>query len=774
MALGRGIGLILLLWTGVLVTDFHATNTSQEYHDHWLVLAHHAPLGVVCDLDGTLLPFVPDPRQSHLPPRLIKLLTSLAALPGLQLTIVSGRLRDQLDAIMSPVPGVWLAAEHGAWLRWGDSKWEQAIDLPGDVLSDLVDALTIVAASARGAILERKTASVTFHYRQVAESHREALQVELDALFDEWLPRYPDFERLEGNHVVEVRPKRMRKSLAISWLRAQLGPEARLLVLGDDLTDEDMFRETGVGDDPVLVGRPRHSRARWHLDDPAAVADFLAWIIETRNGTNGNRPTELPKPLVPRSARLADAQQRYALLVVSNRLPNIEQRQEKASEHNRDRNVGGLVAALGPAMERHHGLWLGWSGRTTSDDEETALELDEETDPALARLNFPADWYDSYYNGFSNRILWPLFHTFPRYVSFVDRDWECYRYVNQAFAEAAVQLVAPHTPIWLHDYHLLMAGHYLRQIGHRGPLGLFLHIPFPGPDLFGLLPWDEQLLDAMLDLDLIGFQTERDVDNFRHTVAGLSPARVTADAIEHRGRRTRIGAFPIGTTPELFQKPAEPNVAEEAVALLRAIAPSRLILGVDRLDYTKGIPERLLAFERLLAQFPQWRGRVALLQISVPSREDVPEYREQRQQIENIVGRVNGAYGEATWVPIRYLYRSYSPGQLAELYRAADIGYVTPLRDGMNLVAKEFVAAQDPADPGVLVLSKFAGAAAEMSAAVLTNPWHPEGIARDLDRALRMELVERQERHRRLLAVVTRNTAVSWTEDFLRSLLGNG
>lgn len=754
------------------MTESHDTNTTQDYLEHWRVLAHHTPLGVVCDLDGTLLPFVPDPRQSRIPPHLVDLLNRLAALPGVQPAVVSGRLRDQLDDILSPVRGVWLVAEHGGWRRRDDRAWEQAVALSGDGLSELADALDMIAVTARGALIERKTLSVAFHYRQVAEGLREGLHVEVDALLDEWLSRNPGFERLEGNHVIEVRPTQMRKSLAVSWLRAHLGPEARLLVLGDDLTDEDMFRELGVGDDPVLVGRPRRSRARWRLDDPTAVADFLAWVAGTRVEEATDKRMTLPEPLVTRSSRLAEGGRRYDLLVVSNRLPNVERTPGQTDEHDRKRNVGGLVAALGPAMEKYHGLWLGWSGQTTEQDETGDAELDEESSPALARLDFPANWYDSYYNGFSNRILWPLFHTFPRYVSFTDMDWECYRHVNQAFAEAAVKLVSPQTPVWLHDYHLLMAGHYLRQLGHRGPLGLFLHIPFPGPDLFGLLPWDEQLLDAMLDLDLIGFQTERDVDNFRHTIAGLSPARASGRAVEHRGRHTRVGAFPIGTTPELFQEPAGPEIAEEALALLRAIAPSRLILGVDRLDYTKGIPERLEAFEYLLAHYPQWRGRVALVQISVPSREDVPEYREQRQRIENIVGRVNGAYGEATWVPIRYLYRSYSPGQLAELYRAADVGYVTPLRDGMNLVAKEYVAAQDPAAPGVLVLSKFAGAAAELSDAILTNPWHPEGIARDLDRALQMDLAERQERHRRLLAVVTRNTAVSWAEDFLQALLG--
>lgn len=740
---------------------------TKDIQIHWQTLARHSPLGIICDLDGTLLPFTPDPAQSELPPHLIQLLTGLAAMPGVQLAIVSGRLRDQLERILAPVPGVWLVAEHGAWRR-RDDTWEQATAHIDNRISSLADMLESVAAPVRGAMVERKSWSVAFHYRRVASVAREALHVEVDALLDEWLAQNPDFERLDGSQVVEVRPAHIRKSLAVTWLRSHLGPDVRFVALGDDITDEDMFRELGVNDDPVLVGKLRRSRARWRLADPAAVAEFLAWIPAVRRGADSAR-APLPEPLVQVQRRQADKAP-YELLVVSNRLPTIDQDEELDQAAKRRRNVGGLVAALGPALEARCGLWLGWSGQTISDGDRGEIDLDDEGTPAMARIDFPQPLYDRYYNGFSNRILWPLFHTFPRYLRFNDQDWESYRQVNRLFAEAAINLVSLQTTVWLHDYHLLTMAQDMRQLGHRGPIGLFLHIPFPGPDLFGLLPWADQILDAMLDLDLIGFHTARDVANFRYTVSALTSAQVVDDAIEHRGRRVRLGAFPIGTIPEPFQEPAEPEVADEVAALLRAIAPSRLILGVDRLDYTKGIPERLEAFELLLHNYPQWRGKVSLVQISVPSREDVPEYREQRQRIENIVGRINGLYGEATWVPVRYLYRSYSPAQLAEFYRAAIVGYVTPLRDGMNLVAKEYVAAQEQEDPGVLLLSRFAGAAAELTDAVLTNPWHPEGVARDLDRALQMELPERQERHRRLLEVVSRSTATTWAEEFLQAL----
>jgi trehalose 6-phosphate synthase len=743
----------------------------QELLGHWRSLAQHTPLGVICDLDGALLPFVSAPSESRLPPGLAVKLSALATFKGLALAVVSGRPRADLERLLAPVPGAWLVAEHGGWRR-SSGAWETTVDRPPEDLAPLTTRLLQLSDSVPGARVERRTWSVTFHYRRVPELERSALRVAVDAAIEKYLAQAPSYERLEGAEMFEVRPSYLRKSLAVAWLREQLGAGARLIAFGGDLTDEEVFREFGVADESVLVGPPRRSQARWRLSDPAAVAGMLDWIAATRGG-QAVAPTHLPVPLAPPPCGAPGTLGRYELLIVSNRLPDLR-RATRPREAGRKRNVGGLVSALGPVLDARHGLWLGWSGRVTDAPEPGSIGIDDEGRPVLAWMDFPERWYRDYYNGFCNRALWPLFHMFPQHVAFVDDEWDCYQEVNRAFAAAAIELVQPGTPIWLNDYHLLLAARGLRELGHRGILGLFLHIPFPGPDLFELLPWAEQLLDAMLDYNLIGFHTASYVDNFLHTVGALSPAKVSDDAVEHRGRRVRVRAFPLGVIPESFQEPADPAVADEVATLLRAIAPSRLVLGVDRLDYTKGIPERLEAFGRLLEKNPGWRGRVSLVQISVPSRADVPGYAEQRQRIENIVGRINGEYGEGAWVPVRYLYRSYSHAHLAELYRAAAVGYVTPLRDGMNLVAKEFVAAQDPAQPGVLLLSKFAGAAAELRDAVLTNPWQVEGMARDLDRALRMEPAEKQERHRKLLAVVSRTTAATWAEEFLQALTACG
>jgi trehalose 6-phosphate synthase len=735
---------------------------------HWLSLARHTPLGVICDLDGTLLPFAATPSESRLSPELAELLSELASLQGLSLAIVSGRPRKDLERLLAPVPDAWLVAEHGGWRR-RTGAWEATIDSGSEDIESLVVKLQHIATQVPGAMVEHETWTVTFHYRLVPELERAALLVEIDATVEEWLAQTSGFERLDGVEILVVRPSPLRKSLAVPWLREQMGAGTRLLAFGDDLTDEDMFRELGVADEPVLVGPRRRSRARWHLTGPTEVAALLGWLAAVRRG-EATDSLPLPGSLVVQPRAASSVRGKYEMLVVSNRLPDLR-RATKPSEEGRKRNVGGLISALEPVLSARHGLWLGWSGRTTTEPDPGPIGLDDESRPALAWMDFTEHWHRSYYNGFCNRTLWPLFHTFPQHVSFVDSEWDCYQQVNRAFAAAVSELVSTETPIWLHDYHLLLVAQALRELGHRGPLGLFLHIPFPARDIFELMPWAEQILDAMLEFDLLGFHTPAYVENFLHTVGALSPAHISDDAVEHHGRRVRVRAFPIGIILDPFQEPAEPAVAEEVAALLRAIAPSRLVLGVDRLDYTKGITERLDAFGRLLELYPEWRGRVSLVQISVPSRADVPGYAKQRRHIENTVGRINGEYGDAAWVPVRYLYRSYSHAQLAELYRAAEVGYVTPLRDGMNLVAKEFVAAQNPAQPGVLMLSKFAGAAAELKDAVLTNPLHRDGMARDLDRALRMESVERQERHRKLLAVVSRTTAATWAEDFVEALI---
>lgn len=737
--------------------------------EHWSSLARHSPLGVVADLDGTLIPFAPTPAESHVPPEVLGLLARLAALPNVRLAVVSGRLREQLDAMLGQVKGLHLAAEHGAWLRRGGA-WERTpIGDPAD-FNPISEELESIAASVEGALVERKTGSVCLHLRRVPPHLKDALLVQAMAAMQAWRTRHAGHEIIEGIETIELRSLRARKSVAIPWLREGLGADARLLALGDDVTDEDMFDALGPGDEPVLVGpRPRRrSAARWRLESPLACVEFLEWIVSTRRGAPADVPPRLPAAFATRPPLRDTAATSFGLIALSNRLPNL--RTPVGGDEARRKNVGGLVSALAPALARRGGLWLGWSGRTIAGEVAGPAAIVEDAAPPLAAIDLPETLHQNYYNGLCNRGLWPLFHTVPSRASFRDADWDAYVRVNQSFAVAASELVPKEAMVWVHDYHLLLLAAELRQLGHRGPIGLFLHIPFPALDVFSMFPWADRLLADLLAFDLLGFHTPGYVANLRECVGAIPAARVSDDAVEFRGRRTRIAAFPIGIVPEDFEATPDPATADEVASILKSIAPTRLILGVDRLDYTKGIPERLLAFARLLETKPEWRGKVSLVQVSVPSRADVPEYADQRSAIEAIVGRINGEYGEPSWTPVRYVYRSYDRPQLVALYRAAAVGYVTPLRDGMNLVAKEFVAAQDPADPGVLLLSRFAGAAVELKDALLTNPYHADGMARDLDRALRMTKSESIERHAKLSAVVRRTTALTWAEEFLNTL----
>ena len=733
--------------------------------EYWLSLAKHSPLGILSDLDGTLLPFAATPDEACPTPEVLALIHDLASLPDVRLAIVSGRPRATLERFFPEPREALLVAEHGAW-RSGPHGWQAMVSLDERVIDSLEAELAALQPRYPGVLLERKTWSLALHLRGVAAHDKMGALVHATAIVDPWLAAHPDFEDVAGVEVLEIRPRLAQKGDAVAWVRGLLGRKCRLLVVGDDVTDEDMFDVAAEEDASILVGGEpgRLTAARWRLDSTDEVRAFYAWIVALRRGE-----LHPPRRRPSRVETLPDAKSAGAsfdLLVLSNRLPELRGAQE---DGGRKRNVGGLVSALGPALGARKGIWLGWSGRTRPEATGTEVGLDIVDGLSLAWVDFPDEWRRHYYNGFSNGALWPLMHSFPGRVAFSHADWSCYERANEAFASVAANLVSPGATIWVHDYHLLLLGKCLRQRGHTGPIGLFQHIPFPGPDIFFLCPWASILLDAMLDFDLVGFHTPNDVENFLRCAATLPGVKVETDRVVQGERVVRVAPFPLGIIPEDFQSP-DPDASGEIAGLMRAIGSARLVLGVDRLDYTKGIPERIAAFGALLERFPEWRRNACLVQVSVPSRADIADYVDQRRRVENIVGRLNGEYGEADWVPIRYLYRSYGREELSQLYRSADVGYVTPLRDGMNLVAKEYVAAQDPSKPGVLLLSRFAGAAVELTDALLTNPWDPEGTARDLDRALKMPAVERARRHAALMQVVSKTTALTWAHDFLQAL----
>jgi alpha,alpha-trehalose-phosphate synthase [UDP-forming]/trehalose-phosphatase len=720
----------------------------------WQSLLGHPRPCLLIALDGVLVPFGQPTEPARLDADGQRLLLKLQDL-GVAVAVVSGRSRSQLDGLAERLPQTGWFAEHGAW-RWDGAGWCGQATIDADLVS-LCERLQRVVADVPGADLERKTTSVSLHWRRVARGDREALLAASDPVIEEWLETHPEHERAAGVEVSEVRPRAEHEAGVVSWLR-HLRPGSPIVALCDAASGAEVFPLLGAVDAAITVGAlsGRRMAVAGTLPGTAAARRFLGWLIEARvgGGTAGPAPVDPAPPQQPRDSLAS-------LLVISNRIP-------APATSDRQREVGGLVAALEPALRRHDGVWLGWSGHEC--EAEPTLDLDTDASPVRASFDLTPRWRRQYYAGFCNRSLWPLLHGFPGRVRYEDEEWAAYVEANDAFARLAGDLVHRDAAIWVHDYHLLLVAAGLRHRGHRGPIGLFLHVPFPSRDAVETLPYAHELLDAMLSFDLIGFHTPRWAESFRSAVQSTLPVAMRGDRIEHRQRTTQIATFPIPIDAAPFRDAAATPTAPDVAGLLTMLGDRRLLLGVDRLDYSKGIPERLEAFERLLERYPAWRGRVCFVQVSVPSRADVPEYAELRDRVEHLVGRINGRFGEANWVPVRYLYRSYPHDVLAQLYRIADVGVVTPLRDGMNLVAKEFVASQDHDRPGVLVLSRFAGAADELKSAVLTNPYHRDGLADDLHRALSMPPAERRDRHRLLSATVLARNPGDWAAEFLTAL----
>jgi trehalose 6-phosphate synthase/phosphatase len=460
------------------------------------------------------------------------------------------------------------------------------------------------------------------------------------------------------------------------------------------------------------------------------------------------------------------------VVLVSNRLP-VVLRAEKgrliASE-----SAGGLAQGLKHTHEQAaDSLWIGWPGEIAR----FAPPLRAEAEQLLADRRFAAvelsrSEVARYYDGFSNAVLWPLFHYLLDRIPADKHGWEAYRAVNERFADVVAAHARPGDLVWVHDYQLLLLPALLRRRLPGTKIGFFLHIPFPAAEVFRTLPWRQELLEGMLGSDLVGFHTLAYKNHFAAAVRRLVGAGNSGDAIRVSGRDVRLGVFPMGIDAAHFEKVAgDEDVVAEVEHLRRGLVGERMMLGVDRLDYTKGMLRRLLAFERLLDREPQLRGRVRLVQVAVPSRDNVQSYQAYRSEVNEAVGRINGAYGTVQWVPIHYVYRPLSERHLVALYRATDVMLVTPLRDGMNLVAKEFVACRTEGD-GVLVLSEFAGAAAEMAEAVVVNPYDVDSLADSYQRALSLPEEERRFRMQALRARVVANDSKKWAQSFVDSLEG--
>lgn len=436
-----------------------------------------------------------------------------------------------------------------------------------------------------------------------------------------------------------------------------------------------------------------------------------------------------------------------------------------------EERAGGLAVALGDALAERGGVWFGWSGEIVP-RETRGIRLFVEGNVDFALADLTAAEHQGYYLDYANRALWPVFHYRVDLAVFDDTAFEAYSAVNRRFGRLLYQLMRPADVVWVHDYHFLLLGDALRDNGWRGKIGFFLHIPFPPAEVFAALPQHHRLARGMAAFDLLGFQTARDVGNFTRYMVEEHGAEELGDGrIRVFDHTIRAQAFPIGIDPDEVAQMAESEEARTAANRLgRMIENRALVIGVDRMDYSKGLPQRLQAFGRLLDENERLRGRVNLVQIAPPSRETVEAYIDLREELDRLTGRVNGDYSDLDWTPIRYLARSYSREVLAGLFRLARVGLVTPLHDGMNLVAKEYVAAQDPEDPGVLILSEFAGAAERMDAALLVNPLDTGGMADAIHRALEMPLEERISRWKSLMAEVRGHDIAAWRQGFLSAL----
>ncbi len=456
------------------------------------------------------------------------------------------------------------------------------------------------------------------------------------------------------------------------------------------------------------------------------------------------------------------------LIVVSNRVPPASGFE---SQDRDEASAGGLVTAVRAAMEQSGGMWFGWSGRSTRRRVTTGSTVRIFGRIQLATIDLSDDEVSLFYLGFSNRTLWPLLHSFPMRVVIRHDTYRAYRRINLRFAQSLMPLLRSDDIIWIQDFHLFHLGYELRRLGWRGKLGFFLHVPFPPAEIFNIMPWSRETLEALLHYDLVGLHDERYLHNLVDALDVELGGELNGDSYGYQGKSARVGVFPIGIDPDKFRPREYGQQHKLSNELGLAEVPDRrLILGVDRLDYTKGIPHRLRIFERMLERHPNLGGKLIYIQISSPSRTRVPEYVQEKEQVERLVGQINGRFSEAGWVPIRYLYRSYSQSELAGFYHETDVCLVTPLRDGMNLVAKEFVAAQDVDSPGVLVLSRFTGAASTMKDAVIVNPYDVEGTAEATYQALRMPVSERRRRNRSLLSVVERYSSQSWSDSFCAAL----
>jgi trehalose 6-phosphate synthase len=444
------------------------------------------------------------------------------------------------------------------------------------------------------------------------------------------------------------------------------------------------------------------------------------------------------------------------IVIVSNRVADAA----------KSAQAGGVAVALSDVVMARRGVWAGWDGHVVERAEQLTIQTRRRRRATVVTTPLTAEEHYGFYLGYANSVLWPVFHNRLDLAQFEAGYYRIYQEVNARMAQLVAPLLEPDDLLWVHDYQFITLGIELRRLGVQNPMGFFLHIPFPPAQSFLAVPEHRELAEAFAAYDLVGLQTSVDVANMLSYMQHVNGRLLPDGRIRAFDRIVAIESYPIGIDPADFDEAAGEQAGRGALARPDMIH----ITGIDRLDYTKGLPQKFRAFGRFLDMAPQYRGKVILTQIAPPTRESVEAYTDIRKELEALSGSINGRFGELDWVPIHYIHRSVARSRLGDIYRASRIGLVTPLRDGMNLVAKEYVAAQDPEDPGVLVLSQFTGAAEQLKDALIVNPYNIEEMARGVLAAIEMPLSERVERHAKLLESVRRNDIRAWSDSFVSAL----
>jgi trehalose 6-phosphate synthase len=452
------------------------------------------------------------------------------------------------------------------------------------------------------------------------------------------------------------------------------------------------------------------------------------------------------------------------LVAVSNRVaqPTVE-----------SKSAGGLAVGVLSALQEHGGVWFGWNGKTTQSEPGDPV-IEQVGNVTYATIDLNETSFDMYYNGFSNTSLWPICHYLLGFFRFDRREYDEYRRVNVLFARKLLPLLQPDDIIWVHDYHLIPLASELRRAGVDNPIGFFLHVPFPDIEVMRVLPVYKQLLRCLCAYDVVGFHTPRDLASFNEAINQDEIGGAMDADRRHKlsGRSFRADVFPIGIdVDDCYELASTARQSDNTKRMVHHLHDRDLIIGVDRLDYSKGLEERFRAVERLFQNYPENRGQVSYIQIAPKTRAGVRAYDDIRHKLEQATGEINAEFADIDWIPIRYLNRAFDRPTLMEFFHVATVGLVTPIRDGMNLVSKEFVASQDPENPGVLVLSLMAGAAHELTDAVLVNPYDIDGVADGIQKALTMPLGERKERHAGMIDILKRNDITAWRTRFMDALM---